>query len=426
MDRLRNVLTRCRPFWPLGLLLAGIALPVVGQGLDPGPPAGLEVEPNAIQNPAQPMVIRVKGIPPGETVHFQVLQDCNGDDRPDLSGTAGCPNPLHAWDSAPAGEDGVCERLSFQNRGLPENRKLWLRTFREGSSQALYALFGLVKDPCSIWQSVLATFQRGSCGLKLTQALRQPHRGGVALWAGDRHEVRHLDLAKKHYRPVTAPGTRGATGLAWFDDRTLLVTVAPDGSPSRLLRVPLSGGTVEDLWKVPAGDTRSATAPLALPGGRIAFVRQTPAASTSLLSVWDKGKLDPAGDLELPGRIHQLVAANPAGQQILALTLGAEESHPAFLRIDLAARSVENLGFDLKLYRAVFSSPQGDHRAIFAFEDNDGQNGWELRLVNASGWYIDVQSRREDDLLPAWQPSGGEIAFVAQIEEKDEAKRRKP
>ncbi|HEX3529635.1 MAG TPA: tetratricopeptide repeat protein, partial [Thermoanaerobaculia bacterium] len=410
--------------WSLVLLLVGIVLPAAGQSPDPGPPAGLELEPNAIQEPAKPMVIRVRGIPRGETVQLQVLQDF----RPDLQGASGSPSPLYKWDSAPAGDEGVTDHLDFQalraqGRALPEDRRLWLRVSRKGSSQGLYALFGLVKEPCDLWRSVLETFGRGHCGLKLTQVLVQQHRGGAAHRAGARYEVRHLNLAKRPYLPVTVPGTQGATGLAWLDDRTLLVTAAPDGGPSRLLRVPLSGGKAEILWRASCGDARSATAPLTLPGpgGRIAFVRQASASSSSLLSVLDKGKLDPALDLELPGRIHQLVAVNLEGQQILALTLGAEEDHPAFLRIDLAARSVENLGFDLKLYRAVFTStsPQGD-RAIVAFEDNDNQKGWELELANASGKLREkVQSRPEDDLLPAWQPSGGEIAFLAEIEVKE-------
>src|SRR3954453_15553159 len=103
-----------RPLWPLAFLLLLSSLPAAGQNRDPGPPAGLEVEPNAIQDPAKPMVIRVAGIPRGETAHLQVLQACNGDDRPDLQGTAGCASPLHEWDSAPAEDDGVRDRLDFQ------------------------------------------------------------------------------------------------------------------------------------------------------------------------------------------------------------------------------------------------------------------------------------------------------------------------
>src|SRR4051794_21285628 len=96
-----------RPLWPLALLLLLISLPAAGQNHDPGPPAGLEVIPNAIQDPAKPMKIRVAGIARGEALHLQVLQDCNGDDRPDLQGKEGCKSPLYEWDSVPVDDEGV-------------------------------------------------------------------------------------------------------------------------------------------------------------------------------------------------------------------------------------------------------------------------------------------------------------------------------
>lgn len=416
------------------ILPALLATAAAGQVRDPGPPAGLEVEPNAIQDLAQPMAVRVAGIPRGGTAHLQVLQDCDGDDRPDLHGTADCASPLYEWDSVPADFDGVSDRLDFQalrarGKELPVDRRLWLRASRRGSSQALYALFGLVKDPCSLWQSVLATFQRSPCRLGLTQALLR-HRGAAA-WKNDLYEVRRVDLAAEPLRPVSVPGTRGATGVAWLDSGTLLVTVAPPAGPSRLLRVPISsgvgsaGGEPVVLWEVPAGDPRLATAPLALPAGRVAFVRQAPGAPSALLSVWEGGTVDSARDVELPGGIHQLAAADPAGREILALTLGAEDNRPAFLRIDLAARTVESLGFHPALYQALFSAPGGDGAAVpavsvIAFEDNSGQTGWDLALVDASGKLVrDVQARPEDDLLPAWRPGnagGGTLAFLAEVE----------
>lgn len=421
-------MTKTRPcfsFWPLALLLLSSALPAAGQTRDPEPPIGLEIEPNAIQDPAKPMGIRVTGISRGETVHFQVLQDCNGDDRPDLEGTPGCESPLFHWESPKAGAEGVWDLLNFrtlrrEGHELPENRKLWLRVTRKGSNESLSTVFGLVTDPCQFWKSLLDTFKPGPCSLgRLSQALLR-HRGATTWKNADRFEVRRLDLGKEPFRPIAVPGTQGATGLAWVDDRTLLVTVAPAAGPSRLLRVPLSGRNAEILWEVPSGETRLATAPLALPGDRVAFVRQVQGASSALLSVWEKGKVDPARDLELPGSIHQLIAADPEGKEILALTLGVEESQPAFLRIDLVNRSVEFVDFDPSLYEAIFRSAKGDN-AIVAFVDNSGHTGWDLALANAPGKLPkDVQTRPEDDLLPAWQPNGGGIAFLAELERDKE------
>jgi hypothetical protein len=423
MDRIHNALTRSHLLWPLGFVLLLTVPPAASQSTDPGLPAGLEIEPNAIQDPATPMVIRVPKIPPGKTVYLEVLQDCIGnDERPEREGTADCANPLLKRDSVAADRDGVRDRLSFQDlrdqgKALPEDRKLWLRVSRsKESSQALYAMFGLVKEPCSLWQSLLATFERGPCRVGFARVLLR-HRGAAA-WKSGRYEVRHLILSKEPFQPVTVPGTWDATGLAWLDDQTLLVTVAPAVGHARLLRVAASGSRGEVLWEAPCGDSRIATAPLALPAGRVAFVRQAPDASSSLLSVWEKGRIDPDLDLELPGGIHQLVTADRQGKEILALTLGAEENQPAFLRIDLAARSVENLGFHPALYQAVFSSPKGDG-AILAIEDNSGQTGWDLVLFNPSGKLRKkLQTRPEDDLLPAWQPGGGGVAFLAELEEE--------
>jgi hypothetical protein len=415
MDRIHS-LRSCRSFLLLGFLLPLNQIPMTCQARDPGPPRGLEVIPNAIQDPAHPMTIRVAGIPRGESVHLQVLQDCDSDNRPDLQGTAACKNPLHEWDSPPAGTEGVSDLLNFQallsqGKEFPADRKLWLRASRKGSDQSLYALFGLVKDPCSLWQSLLDTFRRSSCRVGLLQALLR-HRSVARRVGGDLYEVRYLDVTTKPFRPMTIPGTQGATGLSWLDDRTLLVTIAPATGPSRLLRVPLSGGKTEVLWQTPAGDSDFATAPLALAGGRVAFVRHSRGASTAVLSVWEKGTVNPARNLELPVSIHQLVATDPEGKEILALTLGAEENQPAFLRIGMAAHSVENLGF----HPAIFSSPKGD-RAIVAFEDNSGQQGWDLVLVDPEGRLLEeVQARPEDDLLPAWQPGGSRVAFLAEVD----------
>jgi hypothetical protein len=272
-------------------------------------------------------------------------------------------------------------------------------------------------DRCTLWLSLLATFQRSPCRLGLAQALLR-HRGGAA-WKNDLYEVRRVDLSADPLRPVSVPGTRGATGLAWLDGGTLLVTVAPAAGPSRLLRVPVSGGEAKVLWEIPAGDVRLATAPLALPAGRVAFVRQSPGAASAVLSVWENGSVDPARDVELPGGIHQLAAVDPTGREILALTLGTEDNRPAFLRVDLAARTVESLGFHPALYQALFSSPGGSGVSIIAFEDNSGQTGWDLALVDASGRLVrDVQARPENDLLPAWQPgAGGALAFLAEVTE---------
>jgi len=99
---------------------------------------------------------------------------------------------------------------------------------------------------------------------------------------------------------------------------------------------------------------------------------------------------------------------------LLALTLGAGADRPAFLQINLADHSVRYLGYHPALYHALLKSPAGTD-SVIAFEDNSGQTGWDLALVDSKGSLVrDLQRRPEDDLQPAWRPDGEEIAFLAE------------
>src|SRR5262249_23072737 len=126
---------------------------------DPGPPAWVEVDPNAIEKVDQPMRIDVGGIPQGQVVKLQILQDCNGDHRPDLQGQGDCKSPLVARDSSKADSRNMVEdsldfaALEKSGTALPRNRALWLRASRPGSQQGVLSLFGLVDDPCTLWQA---------------------------------------------------------------------------------------------------------------------------------------------------------------------------------------------------------------------------------------------------------------------------------
>jgi hypothetical protein len=186
MVQIHSFLPSGRLFWLLSFLFGVVAAApptVVGQDHDTGLRPSLAVEPNAIQDAAKPMTIRVTGIPHGERVHLEVLQDCDGTGRPSLLGTPGCVSPLRKWDSTPAELDGVTDHLDLSalqpGPAIPVNRKLWLRASHHGSSQATYAIFGLVKDPCVLWQSLLDTLRLGPCRLGLAQALLRD-RGGRA------------------------------------------------------------------------------------------------------------------------------------------------------------------------------------------------------------------------------------------------------
>ncbi|HEY0554000.1 MAG TPA: hypothetical protein VGG20_07005, partial [Thermoanaerobaculia bacterium] len=164
----------------LPILVAAFILIAAAQAPDPGPPAWVEVDPNAIERADQPMQIDVGGIPQGQTVTLQILQDCNGDHRPDLQGQGDCKSPLYARDSSKAdSRNRVEDSLDFtvlekSGTPLPRNRALWLRASRPGSRQGVLSLFGLVDDPCTLWQSPREVFHLGACGKSaVAQALRR-------------------------------------------------------------------------------------------------------------------------------------------------------------------------------------------------------------------------------------------------------------
>ncbi len=416
----------------LPVLVAASLLIAAAQAPDPGPPAWVEVDPNAIENAGQPMQIDVGGIPQGQTVMLQILQDCNGDHRPDLQGQGDCKSPLYARDSSKAdSRNRVEDSLDFtalekSGTPLPRNRALWLRASRPGSRQGVLSLFGLVDDPCTLWQSTLEVFHLGACGKSaVAQALRR-HRGPLG-FEEKTFEVRRLDPAGDA-PPISIAGTRGATGVTWLNEQTLLVTATEGGS--KLLRVPLQGEPTV-LWKGSGQDGLAAAAPLALPGGptgeKIAFVRQRPPGQESadgrsgaVLSLWAGGKVDPAHDVALPFRIQQLLKSSPDGRQILALSLGIGENLPSFLQIDLAERTVQNLGYSNTLYQVAFRSPKAGV-SVVSFEDVSTDQGWDLVLADDKGHFMkDLQARKKkDDILPTWQPDGKSIAYLAEVETKE-------
>jgi hypothetical protein len=419
---------------PRLLLILGTAalLIAAAQASDPGPPAWVEVDPNAIERVDQPMQIDVGGIPQGQTVTLQILQDCNSDHRPDLHGQGGCKSPLYTRDGSKAGSRNMVEdSLDFNaveksGATLPRNRALWLRASRPGSQQGVLSLFGLVDDPCTLWQATLEVFRLGACSQSaVAQALRR-HRGPLG-FEEKTFEVRRLDPAGDA-PPVSIAGTRGATGVAWLNAQALVVTATEAGS--KLLRVPLQGGETTVLWKDSGQDGLSAAAPLALPGGpsggKIAFVRQRLPGQESaagrpvaFLSLWTNGRVDPAHDVVLPFRIQQLLKSSPDGRQILALSLGIGENLPSFLQIDLAERTVQNLGYSTTLYQAAFRSPKTGVTVV-SFEDVSTDQGWDLVLADDKGRLLkDLQARKQDDILPAWQPDGKSLAYLAEIEAKE-------
>jgi hypothetical protein len=66
---------------------------------EPGRPTRLAIEPNAILRQGQPLEIEVGGIPKGKRARIWVVQDCDGDGRPEDD--ADCPR-IYDGHSEPA------------------------------------------------------------------------------------------------------------------------------------------------------------------------------------------------------------------------------------------------------------------------------------------------------------------------------------
>lgn len=390
-----------------------------------GPPAWVEIEPNAIQLRDQPMRIEVGGVPRGERALLVVLKDCDGDGRPE--DTPECPPILERLSPEADRRNTITDELVLADLPAEEGPYsgigLWLRVTRPGATQARWARFGYVQNPCSLWSTIKDSFFGGDCNPGLSQALRQ-HRGPSTL-EDTTFEVRLIDPTKAEAVPRPVEGTRGATGVAWDGPGTLLVTVAPtagaegeeDTPPPGLYRFDLEGEAPTRLWS-PA-DTYWPTAPYALSGDRVAFARQR-------LGVHDDGQptaylsvLGPAGEIladhPVHRKIHQIVGQSSEGGSILALTLGEADNRPAFLRIDLASGEIHYVGYHHALYHAAMRSPSGD-QAVIAFENTYGDYGWDLVLVDDRGQFLhEVQGKEGHDVLPKWRVGGGELAYLAEV-----------
>ncbi len=407
------------------ICLALVALSALAQS-DPGRPSRLAIEPNAILRGGRPLEIEVEGIAEDGRARIWVVRDCDQDGRPDDG--PDCPR-VPEQESEPADRRGVVRhRLDFRrlDAELPEGVSLWLRAARPGSEQFRQAMFGFVDDECSLFGTLAAVFLGGDCDPGLVQVLRQ-HREPSDL-ANAVFEVSRLDAGDSSAEPLAVAGTRGASGVAWLDSRTLLVTAAgvadEDSLEVGLYRLPLaSGAEPEWLWSPVEGASDGAVAPLALAGGRVAFVRQGSGpqrAGAGLDVAWlTVLRLDGRAvehRVALPYKVHQLLAASRDGASVLALSLGVADNQPVLLNVSLEdGVEPEVVGFANALYQSAMREPGGE-RAVVAFENTFASQGWQLVLAEGSRLTRDLVKRDgHHDLAPAWRPSGGEIAYLAQV-----------
>jgi Tol biopolymer transport system component len=85
----------------------------------------------------------------------------------------------------------------------------------------------------------------------------------------------------------------------------------------------------------------------------------------------------------------------------------------------ISPSAVQNLGYSPTLYQVAFRSPETGV-SVVSFEDVSTDQGWDLVLADDKGRLLkDLQARKQDDILPAWQPDGKSLAYLAEVEAKE-------
>ena len=406
---------------PIFSLVAFLAL-VGTLAATPGKrPSRLVVEPNAIVDLDGPLTIEVEGVSAGETVKLEVFEDCLADTH--------CP-AVFTRPSEPAGRNGVVNDRLYRAQlvaggvASPEGRRLWLRVSFPDSQRYRQAMFGFGVSECNLFDTFFDAFRLGECDPGLLQVLLRPHRQPSDL-ADQIFEVRRISTGESTAEMVSVAGTQGASGVAWWDAKTLLVTAVDtegEGNLSAGLYSVRLGDEAkpERLW-APKADGQPPAAPFALSPERVAFVVQAPGPQglddpemLARLVVWERGSGEVAG-VDLPYKVHQILRADAEGSKLLALSLGKADNRPTLLEVDLESGETTVFGFSNALYEAALREPAGE-RSVVAFENAFGLNGWEMVLTR-DGVLERVLVKRDgkDDLAPAWNPQGGEVAFLSQV-----------
>lgn len=423
----------CRPWLASVALLisvGAVAPAALAQSVPRAP--DVRITPNAIQQRQVPMSIDLVGAP-GQTLHLFVLRDCDGNPAtPELHGRSGCVTPLHkqmvVLDAR--GRRQVALRFD-ENPHLPGNVHLWLRVSSVPAGDRAYqdAVFGLVDEPCSLWATIASAFGAGDCASGLGEAFG-PQRSYADTRPAVTLEARRLAIPSggaTAERPVPVPGTRGATGVAWLDARTLLVTVgaseqddvsggddAPGAVVPGLYRIDVATGEGQRL--VTPGEGETLTAPFALGADALVFVREGMVVradgTVASLALWRGGRVTRV--IPLRRSIHQILAVDRSRHSVLAYSRW--KGIPALLQIDLGTGAVTDLGFPTRLFHALMRTPGGSE-AVIALEDNAGYNGWDIVLVDGDGSLAaELAVGQGDDLMPAWRPGRREIVYLGQIE----------
>ncbi|MCG8420981.1 MAG: hypothetical protein MJE77_23920 [Proteobacteria bacterium] len=184
----------------------------------------VRITPNAVQDPETIMDIEIDG-EFSQTVYLFVLRNCDGNRRsPELSRQQSSCKPL--WQKTVKLDDRGRGFESIRMKDLTSaegNVRLWLRAAAVPDGRRHYtdAVFALRRQGCG----VLATMLRRDC--EWGTQLLIPRRGAEKLPRMPFQVVRQGLRGSIEAIPV--PGTRGATGVAWESQRSLIVTIRGPG-----------------------------------------------------------------------------------------------------------------------------------------------------------------------------------------------------
>lgn len=402
-------------------LAGGLALAPAAAARPPAP--SVHIHPNAIQDPREPMEVAISSFPPGASLELQILHSCADRLRAGPPGRE-CREPIQRW--APKLERGA-KRYKGQVEpsrlsDLPNDVPLWLRTVVTTPDGSAYSdvLFSVGGDRCSAWSAVIQTFFGGECALTVARGLLR-HWGAVG--SHKTGEVYLAAIAEDAEAPEAVPGTRGATGVAWRDRDTLLVTqdtsdlrvIRPEDRVPGVFLLSRDGATRRRLRSSPEGSLPSA--PYAGPGGLMYFVEGTSAGEYRLLAIDPAAETDGTDtggslkvDLALPQRVDRILAVDDTTAS--ALLLARKDAEHSLIVVDLVTGVARSLGWSMEAYQAAVSSPT-EPRAVLEVEDLGSNRGWDLVLVDTRGETVrTITGTEEDDQLPAWREDGAEIAFI--------------
>jgi hypothetical protein len=230
----------------------------------------------------------------------------------------------------------------------------------------------------------------------------------------------------------------------------LLVTIGspPSSTPSAYVDAPASPQLKPGLYRIPLGadlktvqalkplatpgEDETLTAPLALGGGRLAYVRERGARDEE--GTWatlvvqgsdhDAGAAGKAAVRNIPLRrtVHQLLAYDRARDAIVCSSRKPDK--PAVFAVALQTGEVTELDTSGSVYATLMVRPGGKEApkdSVIAKVDASGNFGWEVKWLDADGKSMaDQQAVPGHDLLPAWRPDGQEIVYLGQVGERRE------